>query len=523
MNAPRQQGIDRYRRVGAALAIGGLLIVALAFRIVGLDHLPGINGDEAWYGVLAQQIAAGADPHWRTPTGNLPGPFQLGSLLILQTIFPPSFTLLRVPAVLSSIAAAGLAWWIMRRHFDRPTALIALLLMATLPVTIAYARFGWDPSHAPLIGLICAAFALRGWRVACAATFAVALAAHPTNIFIAPFLLFALFGVEAERSNWRSAVRWVAPALPLFLLALAVLAVTTSGGQASASSSDLIARLVDPRQWASFLLLFGRLLSGDTVYRYIAGEGFGATLAPIDLAALLLLLGVTGAGLWSLRRRAFGREAGVVIGWLATLFAFFLVAGPGALAPHFERYAICLIAPTVLALAILARELGGQGTRTAAPMGVTLLIALLLLAGFGRHYLGALETTGSLSHRTFWTGPVEPKAAALQTLLADSRNARHPIRLVTEDWWLYWPVVYLAAGDPVQVIDGSQLSTGPPLPSHDWLVFVGGPLDRRLAATAGAVPVDSVAGTGRGAVLRIWRTAPFSPDRARRAVPPSAQ
>lgn len=491
-------------RVGWALAIAALLIVATAFRVIGLDHLPGVNGDEAWYGVLAQTIASGTDAQWRTPSGNLPGPFQVGSLLILQTIFPPSFALLRSPTVLSSIAAAGLTWWIMQRHFDRHSAVIALILMAALPTSIAYARFGWDPSHGPMIALVCTAFALAGQRLACALAFAVALAAHPTNVFIAPFLLLTLLGVAAERSGWRAAVKWTAPALPMFVLALGILAVTSPHAQASAHPLTMLARILDPAQWASFVVLFGRLISGDTVYTYIAGAGFGGEQRLVDLAILSSLTGLIAAGLWMLRRRPFGREAGIVSGWLATLLCFFLVAGPDAMAPHLERYSICLIAPTVLATTILLREIGGRGARMAWPLAATVLIGALLLIGFHRHYFAALEATGSLSHRTFWTGPVEPKELAFRALLANSHQRPRPLQVVVEDWWLYWPVAYLAADKPVHVINASAVPPGRLPHNPVWLVFAAGPLDRRFVATPGAVPGDAIGGTGRTAILRIW-------------------
>lgn len=511
--AGQERGARALRLCGIG-AVVLLLAVALFFRLIGLDHLPGVNGDEAWYGVLAQAIAGGGDPQWRTPTGNLPGPFQVGSLLILQSVLPASFALLRLPTVLSSIAAAALAWWVMRRHFDGPTALIALVLMATLPIGIVYARFGWDPSHGPLIGLVCTAFALRGRRIACAVAFAVALATHPTNIFIGPFLLSILLGVEAERSGWRQAVKRTGLTAALLALTLAVLAVTTSGGQADAVPSTIIPRILDPQQWTGFLLLFSRLLSGDTAYGYITGTGFGSANPPIDFMILLGLFALIGIGGRSLRRRAFGREAGIVTGWLLTLLGFFLIAGPAGLTPDFQRYALCLIVPTILAVAILAREIDGQGTRMTGATVATLLIGLLFLIGFQRQYLTALEETGSIGHRTFWTGPVEPKEAALQALFADPRLIARPV--VAEDWWLYWPVAYLAHGHPVTLIDGSLLPPGPLPANRTWLVFAGEALDRRLARTPGAVPVDTVSGTGRAAVLRIWRTGPVSP-----APPPS--
>lgn len=81
---------------------------------------------------------------------------------------------------------------------------------------------------------------------------------------------------------------------------------------------------------------------------------------------------------------------------------------------------------------------------------------------------------------------------------------------MVEDWWLYWPVTYLAAGKPVHVIDGSAVARGRLPRDPVWLVFAGGPLDRCFAATPGTESEASIAGTGR-AVLRIWRRVPDNP------------
>src|SRR5262245_46303352 len=74
-------------------ALAGVVVTALLLRIIGLGHIPGINGDEAWYGVKAQQMAAGQPVLWRTPSGNLLNPFDTGFLYWLQKLFPPSFAL----------------------------------------------------------------------------------------------------------------------------------------------------------------------------------------------------------------------------------------------------------------------------------------------------------------------------------------------------------------------------------------------------------------------------------------------
>ncbi|MFI4983413.1 MAG: hypothetical protein ACHQIO_23925, partial [Nevskiales bacterium] len=326
--------------------------MAILFRIYALGRLPGINGDEAWYGVQAQRWAAGEVTHWRTPTGNLPGPIQLGWLLLLQTVFTPSFALLRVPAIISALGAMLLAYAIGRRFFDRTTATVALLLMAALPANIAYARLGWDPSHIGLVILAASYAALAGQRLLSALIFALALIVHPTSIFAAPFLSFVLFGRLMEQHDTAQALRRVAGYIALLLGAILTLALTTSGGQATVSLAGFPGRLFNPLQWLAFAILFGRLLTGDTVYDYITGADFGDWQKLLDLLGMMVVFVGIIIGT-RLRGKRLDRDAGVIIGWLASLAIFFLIAGNGALQPHFERYAICLITPTVLALAVI--------------------------------------------------------------------------------------------------------------------------------------------------------------------------
>ena len=133
-------------------------------------------------------------------------------------------------------------------------------------------------------------------------------------------------------------------------------------------------------------------------------------------------------------------------------------------------------------------------------------LAALLLAGFWSHYLRVLEREGSRSASAFWTGPIEPKEAAYDQFAAIIRT-EGPIRVVAEDWWLYWPVAYLAAGQPLKLINAERGLPGAQQKGDYWLVYAGSQLDRRIAATAGARLSATIDATGHPKALHIWQSA----------------
>jgi len=52
------------------LMLGAIIMAGVTLRVVGLDRWPGINGDEAWYGVNAQLLLEGQRPFFTTGIGN---------------------------------------------------------------------------------------------------------------------------------------------------------------------------------------------------------------------------------------------------------------------------------------------------------------------------------------------------------------------------------------------------------------------------------------------------------------------
>ncbi len=495
-------------RWACAIGVGAIVVAAFVARVYALGRLPGVNGDEAWYGVQALRILGGGPIDWRTPNGNLPGPLHLGILTALQAVAPPSLALLRVPAVISSVVQCGLTWAVVRRWFGGGAAAIALVLTAVLPIDVAYARFGWDPSHLGVVAIIAAHFALAGVAWAAAAAFAVGLAVHPTNVFLAPFLVLTFLGAEVGRSGWRCALRRSAVLVVLLSAALSLLAWTTTPGVASSTLAGAGERVLSPSSWVDFGALYLRFLSGDTVLEYITGSGFAAARLPAEVAVGVLLALLVAVGARRLRAVAVGSEVGVVVGWLVALAAFAIVVGPDALRPHVERYGVWLVVPTVLAVTVLLRELADRGASWSRACAVTAAVALLAALSIGIGYFGVLERTGSISHETFWTGAAEPKGEALRLVDAESRG-RGGARLVTESFWLYWPIAYLAHGGVVDVRDAAHLGGGamPPGGTY-WVGFSGGPFEQYAASTPVMLERWKVPAADGRVALRVWWTPP---------------
>lgn len=505
---------------GEWLLIALILLAGAAFRLVALDRLPGINGDEAWYGVQAVSAVKGQAHAWRTASGNPLNSFFLGPLAALHAVAPaPAFWKLRAPAALSGLLLVALAYPLLRRCLGRRAALLATVLLCALPVDIGYSRLGWDPSQSCLALLVCFALMLQRRHVWAGLAFGAAVLVHPTNIFAAPAAAGIAVAAGAARLRAMPPARRRRVGLIVALVAatgavLGVAVILVAAPRWAAlggwNGTVIVRRAVDPGGWLAFVALYGRLLSGVTLYQYVVGPVSALTLALHDAVTWLALAPVVllgGRRLWRAGRWA---EVGLGLGLLASLAAFYLVAGCDAIGPHRERYALFCIVPTaLLAAACLAEMMQAARARRCLFLGV-LLLGGVWLATFAVQYLLALQQHGSRSHVTFRTGPVEPKEAGLRRVLQEAGAS--PAAVVAEDWWLYWPVRYLAAGSgQVRVLTPKEAQERTAArPGERWfaLGFSDGPLRRRLIEREGATREWTVRGSDGEAVLYVWELAP---------------
>jgi len=452
----------KWTRASIVAAIA-LIVAGVWLRVWRLDWIPGLNGDEAWYGAQAEALLNGEFFSWRTPTGNLINPFFFGLVVATHTFAGPSIVLLRSAAVVSGLGALATNYWLCGRTLDRRTAIVATTLLAILPVNIAYSRFAWDASQSVLATLIvmyvslqaAEASGLRRRRLIAIGFLALGAAVwvHPTNVFIAPMLGMAIF-LRHMPTFWTWRWRWVVPV------------VLVAGLILLPDAGSIVRRVFNPSEYAAFIGNFVGLFSGSTVLEFIPGSitprgEFNWHRALYDLP---VTVGLSVAIMGACRQLATKAPADrcLAIGWAVCVLGFFAVAGPRAIEPHWERYGMCLIAPTVLlatrgALAWLDRA----ACRKEVAAWILAVGGCLWLAGFFVDYFVFFARTGGQSHVAFRTAPVEAKVAALDFILNQPSSADYPVQIVAADWWTYWPLKYLAAREPtVEVLSALDVAGG---------------------------------------------------------------
>ncbi|HXW07466.1 MAG TPA: hypothetical protein VD833_19670 [Vicinamibacterales bacterium] len=446
-----------------AVLLLGLIGTGACFRLLYLSSMPGISGDEGWWGMQALAWSSGQPYEAHTTSGNPTDLFFLVPLAFVHTLAPPSFLLLRAVPAFVNLLALPIGFWLVRRAYGSTTAWIHTVILAILPTAIAHSRICQDPSQTVFwTGLVIYLALLgfdaprRSWiyRLGAVVAFPVALWTHPTNVFIAPFLAIPFLPALRPRLP---ASRLGRAGFALAAMLLVILGLSLAGTALAhlADSNPYLnkpwlavaaARLADSAQWYEFAANNVRLLNGLTIYHYFSGaqppalpHDAGFVLAAVAILAGLLLV---PAG----RRRPL--DGALLLACAGTWLAFYAFAGPQALRPHVERWGLCLLVPASL---VASRGLSewiewGPGIRR-WPLAAVAVAATGLLGSFYVNYFRVFATTGGRSHLTYVTAATEPKQQALAHVLAASTGPE-PVQIVAQQWWLFWPTAYLATVHP---------------------------------------------------------------------------
>jgi hypothetical protein len=459
-----------------------LLATACCLRLFALDRIPGVNGDEAWLGWKACEVAHGATLNWTTNSGNFTSPFYILPLIGLHWLFEPSVFLLRSVAVMSGLLMLPLNYFFCKRVFDRPTAIISTLLLALLPVTIIYGRFGWEPSQSVLFALpvLYISLLLSGGEHGkfspllllslAGVTGVMALLVHPTNFFLAGLVFGGGAGFLLKPELSRNRLAGFSALVVLGCGLLGVMAFL----RAPRGVHDEITARFGGMAWLQdgghFLLAWMRMFDGLNALSYVSGSWPQArglleskpVAIPcwpdmLTMGLFLIALGAIYLGGGAKREGenfVVRRELVLVSGFLLSSLLFDLLNGPGKVAVWNERYGLWAIAPGVL---ILAR--GGVRLMELLPrfncilkMAGALVCILLMMQTLNAYFL-FMGKGGGESEMGFRVGKEECHEAAMLRIDEVWRQARQkqcvtsPL-LVSSDWFVYWPMIYLQQGQP---------------------------------------------------------------------------
>lgn len=521
---------ERFALMLAVLVLG----VGCAFRLVALETVPGINGDEAWYGVQVGRMVSGQPFDWKTPSRLPLNPFYVALQAPCLALFGPQVWGLRAPAVIAGILTPLLAWRLLAGPLGVPAARITMLLLAAHPMMIGYSRFGWDSSLTPLAGIVALSLAVRLRWLSTLLAWVVSLIVHPSNLLLVPVLVAPFVAEGLRRVDERDGVR---PPDGLRFgrgwgLGLLVLLVCWEAA--------VFLVQVPPSLWEWAPTRFaGRcadLLSGLTTFRYLAGEPPALVVRLHGLVFWALVPPVlAGGGVILAAKRDWFRLA-LILGPLTSALILFALSGPDVIQPGTDRYGAFLLVPTAVALAValvgLADPiLGPSGARIGLGVIVPILAALWLMDVHAWYWKPLAEQGGS-AHRTFRTGDKdEPKRAAYRLIFNDGRRSPSTgkVRILAEDWWTAWPLRYMALVHPdVEVLSLEETepfkrgSDAPPLKEElaeivrtaareDYVVgFPGGAAEAALRGPDGSarLPAATILDPQGRPVLLIFRPGP---------------
>jgi hypothetical protein len=474
MSEPHRQPIadlDPRARAAIACLVAALIGAAIVLRVMRLSSVPGVSGDEGWWGIQALAWLAGRPYEARTTSGNPIDLLLLVPLGLLHGVAPPSFLLLRVIPAAANLLALAAGYWFVRRLYGTTTAWVYTVGLAILPTAIVHSRICQDPSQSIFWSGLVVYLALlgredhgRAWAHLLAALLVLPLAlwTHPTNVFVVPFLLVPVTTIAAPLLPGATVRRAQVGVAAVILLAAVAWFARLAIAPLVASNESLdkpwlamaAARLVDGAQWVEFAANGVRLLNGVTVYHYFSGAR--PLTWPHDVGVAV----VAGVAAWGLfappAARRGRRDLALLAASAGTWLLFFAFAGPVALRPHAERWGLGLIVPAML---VLARGVGSwidDGARLRVVKIVSAGgVAAAVLTSFHTNYFREFATTGGRSHRTYVTAPTEPKRQALEHIL--SRTGESGAMIVAASWWLRMPMAYLASAHPTLSVSGTPL------------------------------------------------------------------
>ncbi len=438
---------ERVFRTLGITALAALCVLIVWARVTSLKTAPYPHADEAFFGVQAEHLVQGKHVASSTGSGK---PVDLFYTIVeapLHLVFPPTYTVERIPAVLFGCLAVWLTYVLGSRVLDRTTAAIAAILLGVLPVAIIFSRIGWEYCEVPLLCLLIVYFAFRAQRIGLLLAYLACIHVSPTVLFLAPvpLALLAVRLLPRPSDGEPRALSRRSILVTMALLSLMVVGIGLWKRDNPTTQWTYATYHFGPCDWGRYFRLYKQHLMG-----FCQGSPY-STSARHDWLfwtpyVVVLILGTDRL----IRDRRWDRLA-LVAGTAASTAGYHLVVGPEGFHPALARYGLFLTLPTVLSFACLIEALLFAPTtswrliaRRVQLAGLT-VVAYVIFASYVGNYFSIFVLQGGESFWTLKTEASEPlhKTASLLARDIDRQHGPKTMHvIVADDWWTYKPLQY---------------------------------------------------------------------------------
>ena len=474
-------------RIALVVNLAAIVAVGLYFRLARLGSVPGLNADEYFCLVSFQALVSG-DPTLGlfVPTGRILDLFYAVPAYLFDLVLPHTAATIRAPAAFSGLLMAAVAFALLRKTRSTFVATVVTVLAVVMPIHISYSRLGWEYSQIPLAALLVVACALKGRVWIAGVALAGGILVHPAIAYLAPMLGFV---IAQQLLGKKKPARLAAIGLGVGALftGLLFLAMRSLAGDVRGMLGEIPGNLLAGQKLGAFLQLYANLFGAGVARQNLSDapvivfDAFHSAFLAAN--AMLYLAYFATFGARRKRDADAGRELAVVCGLLAAIAGFYLTRGPAGVTPPYERYALFLVMPTLIVLAVMVERLATTAPRQGLALAAACAIAWGLLWEFKTGYFDYFEKTGGENaHLTYRTNEVDPKDAAYRWV-----HARGPAPVIyVKEWRTYWPVHYVASADPsTRVVSLSKTLWTGGLSPEQFSAFLATPDNGLLASLRG--------------------------------------
>ncbi|RME84327.1 MAG: hypothetical protein D6785_05695 [Planctomycetota bacterium] len=465
-----------------------IFLIAITSSLLWINRIPGLNGDEARFGKFSMDYLHGVKVEWVHIVGKnkrTMDPIIPTILILAHSFLKPAPWVLRISSLLSYYLTILLVILLGRRIFSKGEEHLLALLLATCPMSLIYARFGWEASQAMLFYWLAFYFTYQKKLWPLPLLFALLIILHPTHIFF----IFPLMAFYCSR-EWEGKRK--IPWKPLLSMAVFLggiffwLLYKTPPLRSLVwtSLSAIVPAFLEIQDLISYIFYVFHFFSGQVGFQHIAGIHFPLTMVLLEVFLAFLI----GYGIWK-KRKKLKKEIPIIAwtgGFVFALFLFYPFGKGILLYPppkmSFERYIFFSLFPFLYLLVWLFKE----------NKQIILILSGVFLISFWIHYFLPLLKDGGNGFKAFRTGKIEPKYWAFQKIkeitVKENLQTSSKILIITEDWWTYWPLAYYFSSSPnYKCIRRDKLKRNEffhylekPNPSIFLVAFAKGKMDKEM-------------------------------------------